>query len=125
MKVVKWIVLGLVAMAYLAPGVMKLVTPYAEMIVEPAMAWASDFSETQVKIIGVLEILGVVGLVLPLFLKKYYKLVPISALALSCLMVGAIITHVGREEAILMNIVILLLTLLTFWWHKDWMKKAV
>ena len=125
MKVVKWIVLGLVAMAYLAPGVMKLVTPYAEMIVEPAMAWASDFSETQVKIIGVLEILGVVGLVLPLFLKKYYKLVTISALALSCLMVGAIITHVGREEAILMNIVILLLTLLTFWWHKDWMNKTV
>ena len=123
MKVVKMIVLVLVALAYVVPGFMKLMTPYAEMIAEPAMAWANDFSATQVKGIGILEILGVLGLVLPLFLKKYYKLVPISALALAALMVGAIITHVNRDEPIYMNIAILVLTLLVFWWHKDWLKK--
>ena len=124
MKVVKIVVLALVALAYLVPGVMKLMTPYAEMIVEPAMSWANDFSAQQVKIIGVLEILGVLGLVLPLLLKKFNMLVPVSALALSALMIGAIVTHIGRDEPIIMNIGILLLTLLTFWWHKDWLKKA-
>lgn len=122
MKVVKIVVLVLVALAYLVPGFMKLMTPYADMIAEPAMAWANDFSANQVKGIGLLEILGVIGLVLPLLLKKYHKLVPISALALAALMVGAIVTHIGRDEPVYMNITILVLTLLTFWWHKDWLK---
>lgn len=124
MKVVKWIVLILVALAYLVPGIMKLMTPYAEMIANPAMAWAEGFSAQQVKIIGTLEILGVLGMLLPLFLKKFKMLVPVSALALAVLMIGAIVTHLGREEPIIMNIAILVLTLLVFWWHKDWLKKT-
>lgn len=123
MKVVKYVVLGLVAIAYLMPGIMKLITPYSEMIAEPAMAWANDFLASQVKGIGVLEILGVLGLVLPFLLKRFKMLVPVSALALSALMIGAIVTHIGRDEPVYLNIAILVLTLLTFWWHKDWLKK--
>ena len=58
MKVVKIVVLVLVALACLVPGFMKLMTPYADMIVEPAMAWANDYSANQVKGIGVSRNLG-------------------------------------------------------------------
>ncbi|MFT7590919.1 MAG: putative membrane protein [bacterium] len=123
MKTVKWIVHILLAVAFLGFGTMKLITPYADMLVEPAMAWAGEFSEMQVKIIGSLEILGALGLLLPVLLKKQKMFVPFAALALGGIMIGAMMTHIGRDEPIIINIVILLLALLTFWWRKDWMKK--
>ena len=123
MKTVKWIVHILLAVAFLGFGTIKLITPYAEMIADPMMGWASGFSETQVKMIGSLEILGALGLLLPVILKRSKMFVPVAALCLGGIMVGAMMTHIGRDEPIMINIVILILALLTFWWRKDWMKK--
>lgn len=124
MKIVIWIVQILVALLFLFTGGMKLLTPYAEMITDPNMAWVGDFSSTQIKIIGALEVLGALGLLLPMILKKYLMLVPAAAIGLALTMVGAMVTHLvrGETELAVVNIVIFILAALTAWWRRGYFK---
>ena len=52
-------------------------------------------------------------------LRKFTFLVPIAALGLVLVMVGAIITHIGREEPIIINLVLLLLNLTVAYFRRD------
>ncbi|MFT4803938.1 MAG: hypothetical protein ACI9YE_001135 [Psychroserpens sp.] len=83
------------------------------------MGWAEDFSATQITIIGILETLGGLGLILPMVLKKFPFLIPLAALGLALVMIGAIVTHIGREEPIIINLVLLLLNLTVAYFKRD------
>ncbi|PCH99185.1 MAG: hypothetical protein COB85_00510 [Bacteroidetes bacterium] len=98
MNIVTWVIQGLLSVGMLLPGLMKTMMPYEELVSDPNMGWAGDFSPMQIMIIGALEILGVIGLNLPFLLKKYKKVVPIASAGLALTMIGAIVTHVGRGE---------------------------
>ena len=124
MKVVVWIIQVLVALAFLITGAMKLMTPYEEMIANPQMAWANDFSAMQIKLISILEILGALGLIIPMFVGKLKMLVPISAIGLALIMVGAAITHIGREEPVMVPIILFVLAALTAWFRRDLFGKS-
>lgn len=122
MKVVIWILHVLLTIAFLMVGVMKLITPYDQLIVTEGTFWAEDFSAMQVQIISVLELLGALGLILPLLLKKMKKLVPIAAFSLGAVMVGGIITHIGRGEPVVINVVLLIIALLVGYFRRDMLK---
>ena len=62
-NLILWIFKGLVAVLFLMAGIMKATQP-KEKLAEN-MAWVTDFSPGQIRTIGVLEILGAIGLVLP------------------------------------------------------------
>jgi hypothetical protein len=66
---------------------------------------------------GALEVLAAVGLILPAALDIAPVLVPLAAVGLVLLMVGAIITHVRRHEAqaIVVNLALLALAVLVAW----------
>ena len=97
MDVAVWVVQGLLALAFLAAGAMKL-TQDRKRLVDQGMAWAGDFSDGQVKGIGAVEVLGAVGLVLPAALGIAPVLTPIAAVGLALLMAGAVVTHLRRRE---------------------------
>ena len=107
------------ALAFIMAGLMKISTPYEELVIADNMGWAEDFSAIQIKAIGILEVLGAIGVILPLVLKKFTFLVPIAALGLVLVMVGAIFTHLSREEPIIVNIVLLLLNLSVVYLRRD------
>ena len=91
-----WIVAGLLAVSYLIAGGGKLIMKkekYAGFA-----AWAEDFSAGKLKAIGALEVLAAVGLVLPAALDIAPFLVPLAALGLAMLMVGAVLTRIRRRE---------------------------
>ena len=96
MLIAVWIVSGLLALAFLAAGIMKSTRPYAKTV--ESMPWAGDFSALQVRAIGILEILGAIGLILPALTGILPVLTPIAAAGLALIQVGAIITHVRRKE---------------------------
>jgi uncharacterized membrane protein YphA (DoxX/SURF4 family) len=98
MNIALWIIAGLLAVAVLASGAMKLARP-KEKLAAFGMGWVEDFSAGAVKAIGALEVLAAVGLILPAALGIAPVLVPLAAVGLVVLMVGAIITHLGRHEA--------------------------
>lgn len=109
MKIVNLIAQILLALAFLGAGAMKLFTPYAQMVDDPNMAWTVDFSELQIKLISIAEILAALGLIIPIFFKKIRAIVPLASSGLAIIMIGAIFTHIGRDEPVVVNIILLLL----------------
>ena len=101
MDITLWIVAGLLALAFLGAGTMKL-SRSKEQLAASGMSWTEDFSAPMVKTIGSLEILGALGLVLP-------ALVPVAALGLTATMIGAIVVHLRRREAFTPAAVLLVL----------------
>lgn len=59
MNVVLWIIAALLALAFVGAGAMKITTSREELL--PKMPWVADFSASQVRGIGALEVLGAVG----------------------------------------------------------------
>jgi uncharacterized membrane protein len=97
MNIVLWIIAGVLAAAFLAAGAMKLAQPRAKLI-ESGMGWAADFSDTQVKLIGLLEVLGAIGLIVPAALDIVPVLTPLAATGLFLAMLGAVVVHLRRGE---------------------------
>ena len=62
------------------------------------MAWTEDFSDGQVKAIGVVEVLGALGLVLPALTGVAPVLTPIAAAGLAITMLLAAAVHLRRGE---------------------------
>lgn len=96
MTVVVWVLQIVLALAFLAAGGMKL-TSSREKLAEN-MAFVEDFSDTAVKLIGVLEVLAGIGLILPAVLGIAPVLTALAALGLVLLMIGAAIVHGRRGE---------------------------
>lgn len=104
-----WILQVLLAIAFVGAGLMKLTQPKAK--VAERMAWANDFSETQLKLIGLVELLGAVGLILPAITRILPILTPLAAVGLVLTMIGAALTHIRRGEMpmVIPNLVLLTL----------------
>lgn len=68
-----------------------------EKVVE-SQKWAEDFSELQIKTIGLLQLLGAAGVILPSVLNIAPILSPIAAGGLIIIMIGAAFTHFRRKE---------------------------
>ena len=96
MNIILWIIAGLLAVAFLASGAMKLIQPREKLPAD--WGWVEDFSAGSIKAIGALEVLAAVGLILPAALDLAPVLVPLAAVGLVLLMVGAFIVHVRQRE---------------------------
>lgn len=115
MNIALWIVAGLLAAAFLAAGTMKLTQPKEKL--SAGMPWTDDFSASAIKGIGALEVLAAIGLILPAALDIAPVLVPLAALGLVLVMVGAMATHARRKEnqMIIINLVLALLAAFVAW----------
>ncbi len=109
MNIALWIVQGLLALAFLLAGSMKAFAPLNT--VRKNMSWANDVGVPFVRFIGVAELLGGIGLILPAITGIQSWLTIAAALGLVVVMVSASIFHASRREYqnIGMNIVLLLL----------------
>ena len=99
MHLALWITAGLLAAAYLFSGGGKLILSKDKIRSMGSHArWVDDFSPGALKVIGTFEVLGAVGLILPAVLDIAPVLVPLAALGLVMIMVGAVITRIRRRE---------------------------
>ncbi len=96
MDVVLWVIAGILAAIFLAAGTTKLLRS-KDALADAGMGWVQDFEAPALKVIGLLEVLAAIGLVLPYFV-GVGVLVPLAATGLGLLMVGAMLTHLRREE---------------------------
>lgn len=97
MNIALWLVQALLAFAFLAAGGMKLAMP-VETLIENGMNYANHTPWWLVKFIGLAEVAGALGLVLPAATKIQPKLTPIAASALVVVMALAAVTHVALGE---------------------------
>lgn len=94
---VLWSLQILLAVVFIGIGIMKLVRT-REAIAASGGKWAMDVSARNVKLIGVVEILGGVGVIAPL----YFGIVPVltffAAVGLALTMAAAAALHIKRGE---------------------------
>jgi uncharacterized membrane protein YphA (DoxX/SURF4 family) len=111
MNIALWIVQILLALVFLMAGVMKASQPIEKL--QKNMNWTKHVSPGFVRVVGILEILGALGLILPVATHILPWLTPVAAIGLVLTMIGAIITHVRLKEAgqAAMPLVLLLLSL--------------
>jgi uncharacterized membrane protein YphA (DoxX/SURF4 family) len=115
-NIVLWIIAGILAVAFAGAGLMKLTQP-KEKLAASGMGWTEQFSPGAIKAIGALEVLAAIGLILPAVLDIVPVLVPLAALGLVLMMIGAAITHARRKENPMIgaNLVLLILAAAVAW----------
>jgi hypothetical protein len=104
MIVALWIVTGILAAAFAMAGSMKVITPYGQ--VREKMEWVETVTAGQLKTIGILEVVGALGLVLPAATGIAPWLTPLAGLGLVVMMVVAVGLHVRRHEPFLPALVL-------------------
>ncbi|CRK56347.1 putative integral membrane protein [Alloactinosynnema sp. L-07] len=114
MNIIVWIVQGVLAAVHLGAGLAKLTQTREALVANPNMAWATDFTEPVIKMIGVLEVLAAIGLIVPWWTGIAPVLTPIAALGLVALMIGAVITHTRRHETKIVPVPLFLALLAAF-----------
>ncbi len=96
MKYALWIVQGLLVLAFLLAGLMKLTQPMD--VLETSMGWPAALPAPLVRFIGLAELLGAIGLILPALTRIRPGLVPLAAAGLTLIMLLATLFHVSRGE---------------------------
>ena len=91
MKVVLAVLQVLVGVQFLYVGGNKIITPVDQLAEQ--MAWVNSIPASMVPVIGILEVAGALGLILPWLTGIQPQLVRWAAIGLVLTMLGAIATH--------------------------------
>jgi DoxX-like family len=121
MTVAYWVVAALLALFYLYSGGLKVLRSPDQL--RPMMGWVDAVPLRLVRTIGVLEVLGALGLVLPPLTGIAPSLALAAAAGLVLIQVGAISLHLSRGEAKLigLNIALLVLAGVAIWLSTTWL----
>jgi uncharacterized membrane protein YphA (DoxX/SURF4 family) len=116
MNLALWIVAIVLAAVFAGSGLMKQFVP-KDKLVTSGQGWAQDFSPTNIRLIGLAEILGAIGLVLPAAVHIAPILVPLAAVGLALVMAGAVAVHARRKETmnVAVNLVLIALAVFVAW----------
>ncbi len=91
-----WVAQGLLAAMFLMSGFMKATAPVEEL--SKMMSVPTVLGETMTRFIGISEILGAIGLILPAATRIRPGLTPLAAAALALVMLLATLFHVTQSE---------------------------
>jgi uncharacterized membrane protein YphA (DoxX/SURF4 family) len=111
MNIALWIAQALLAVMFLMAGVLKT---FQTAKAKEQLPWAQNRSDAFVRFVGTSELLGALGLILPLITGILPWLTPLAAIGLAIIQLLAIFTeHLPKKEynVIPMNIVMLALAL--------------
>ncbi|GLE51679.1 DoxX family protein [Mycobacterium montefiorense] len=113
MQLTLWIFTSVLSVTFAANGLMKQFVPKDQLVVA-GQGWAQDYNATSIRLIGLVEILGAIGLALPPAVHVAPILTPLAAIGLALVMIGAAALHARRKEArnIVVNLVLLILAVI-------------
>lgn len=96
LNIAVWVVSGLLALSFLAAGGSKAFP--SKPVLEARFFWARAIGIPATRSIGVAELVGALGLILPTATGILPILAPIAAACLLVIMVGAVVTHARDRE---------------------------
>ena len=91
-----WVVQGLLGAMFLAVGAMKATQPIAVLV--DTLGWPAAVPPALVRVIGVAEFLGGLGLILPAATRVKPMLTPLAAVGLATVLLFATMFHISRGE---------------------------
>jgi hypothetical protein len=114
MNIALWIAQGLLAAMYLVVGSMKMFQP-AKVRENPRMTWAHGQPEQYIRFVGTVEVLGGLGLILPLVTGIMPWLTVLAGIGLTLIQLLAIFKeHLPKKEYEVIPLNLLLLALSMF-----------
>ena len=115
MNITLWILQVLLALAFMAHGIMMLVPPpeIAAMMNAEMPRWFQLF-------IGIAEVLAAIGLILPGLTRIMPRLVPAAAVGIMVVMICATVLHLWRHEYSSAATTFVLLLMATFVAYSRW-----
>lgn len=115
LHIVLWIAQIILGAIFLLAGFMKTSSTINEL--SASLPWAAEVPEGVVRFIGIAELLGGIGLLLPSILRIKPVLTTWAAIGLVLVMLCAIVFHISRGEmnVIGINISLMLIALLIAW----------
>ena len=96
MNIALWVVQILLALAFLAAGAMKASQPIERL--KQNMQWVGHTTPPIVRTVGILEVLGGLGLILPAVTHILPWLTAAAAVGLVLTMIGAAIVHIALKD---------------------------
>ena len=123
MNIVLWIIQILLMLLFLFAGITKLV-PIIPMPPPPPGAWMPPM--WFLKFIGLCDLLGALGLVLPGVLRRQRYLTVWAAVGLTIIMIGAVVITVmtlGAVAAVL-PLIVLLLCVFVVYGRRGWLTRS-
>jgi uncharacterized membrane protein YphA (DoxX/SURF4 family) len=112
MNIALWIVQGLLAAMYGMAGVMKT---FQTSKAREQLPWAKNRSDGFIRFVGTSELLGALGLILPLLTGVLPWLTPLAAIGLTVIQLLAIFTeHLPKKEYNVIPVNVVLLALAVF-----------
>lgn len=120
MNIAYWIVAGLLALFYLYAGAMKVTRNRDQL--RPMMAWVDRIPLPAVRALGMVEILGATGLILPPLTGIVPWLALVAAIGFVLLQIGAIAVHLtGEDRQIVLNVGLLATAAVITWLATTWL----
>ena len=111
-----WILKGFIASVFTFTGISKIFLPKAKLL-DQGMKGLIGIDQKQIKVAGLLEVLGAFGLILPTLLNTYPVLSATSALCLGLTMIVAGWINYKLKLSITLNIIILVICILIAYWQ--------
>lgn len=101
---------GVLAIIFVYFGALKMFLPQEKIV--KRVSWGNDYPARTLKLFGLLEFLGGLGIILPDLLGVYPILTPMAATGLALTMSGASIVHLKRDEfeMILVNLFLMFIS---------------
>jgi uncharacterized membrane protein len=96
MNVFLWIVQAILAAMFAMSGLVKAIQPKDKLA--DKYPWMQDVSPATVRFIGVMELLGAIGLIVPAAAGIAPVLTPIAGTGLAVMVVLAAAMHIRRKE---------------------------
>jgi len=120
-NVASWIVSIGLALAFAVLGAMKLALSKEHLVLRGA-DWADDFGPGTVRFVGMTEVLGALGMILPAVLDiPRWLALTAAAAGLIVVVLGAAAVHARRREAsmIALNFALLALAAIAVWFRSS------
>lgn len=110
-----WIAQALIFFVFVASGLVKLLTPIPQLAA--MMPWTGDHSEIFVRVIGLIDIAGGLGILLPALTRIPPGVTVLAAFGCTVLQIFALVFHISRGEAAVtpLNFVMLALAAFVLW----------
>jgi uncharacterized membrane protein YphA (DoxX/SURF4 family) len=115
MNAALWAAQVILAIMFMMAGAMKLMRDKEDLVEK--MGWVEDFSQSTIRLIGVAELMGAIGLILPALTGIAPILTPLAASGLAAVAMGAMVVHIRRREypMALMTMMLFALSVFVAW----------
>lgn len=100
MNIFVWFLQVALALFFFFPALMKMTTSKEKLIEQKKMPPSGSIAF--IRFLGAMEILGSVGMILPIWLNTYPILTPLAAVGFCIVMTGAFVVHYQKKEYKLM-----------------------